>query len=301
MKEGRNMENKLVKAMALNDHIRIYCVNTTNLCNKERMVHDLWPTSLATLGRVSSVASIMAAMLKNKDERIVVQINGGGPIGTVMVEANENGHIRGFVGDPHIYLKYNESNKLAVGIAVGTEGYLKVTKDSNLKNNFTGQVALQSGEIGDDFAYYFTTSEQTPSVVSCGVLVDTDYSCKSAGALIIQLLPDANEEDIVTVEEVLKTLKPISTLIQEQEEPSLIIKSIFKDATIVETKEVTWSCDCQKERFKMGLLTLNINDLKEMAQDEDEIEVKCEYCNKTYTFDKKELNEMVEFKAQCGK
>ena len=127
------MKNKLVKALALNDSVRIYCVNTTELCNEMRLVHNCMPTSLAALGRVVSVSGIMAKMLKNEDEKVVVQINGQGPIGTIMVEAKQTGAIRGFVGDPSIYMKYNDSNKLAVGLAVGTDGYLKVTKDLNLK------------------------------------------------------------------------------------------------------------------------------------------------------------------------
>lgn len=295
------MKNKIVKALAVNESVRIYCINTTELCNEMRLIHNCWPTSLASLGRVASVTAIMAKMLKNSDERIIVQINGHGPIGTIMVECNQEGALRGFVGDPSIYLKYNVSNKLAVGLAVGKEGYLKVTKDLKMKQNFTGQVELQSGEIGDDFAYYFMVSEQTPSVVSCGVLVDTDHSCKSAGALIIQLLPNASEEDIQTVESCVKNLKPISQLIEEIGDPSVIIKGLFEDVSIVEESDVYWKCDCDSERFKMGLLTLNLEDLENILNEDKKIEVKCEYCNSSYHFDEAELKKMVERKKSCGR
>ena len=295
------MKNKLVKALALNNHVRIYCLNSTELVQQARLTHNLFPTSLAALGRVMSVSAIMAMMQKNEKDRIITQINGGGAIGTIMVEAKSNGDIRGFVGDNEIYLKYNDSNKLAVGLAVGTNGYLKITKDFNLKDQFSGQVALQTGEIGDDFAYYFSVSEQTPSIVSCGVLVDTDYSCKTAGALLIQLMPDAIEEDIVKVEELLKTLKPISELLSINSNPKDIVKTLFDDVQLLEEVEVRWQCNCERERFKAGLMTLKIDDLEEMIKEDHQAEVKCEYCNSTYIFDEIELNEIVEMKKTCGK
>lgn len=295
------MKDSLVKAIALNGKVRIYAVKSTELCEKARLQHDLWPTSQAALGRIMSIGTIMAAMLKNEDEKILININGGGAIGTCMVECCGNGNVKGFVGDNEIYLKYNDSNKLAVGLAVGTNGFLKVTKVMGMKNNFTGQVALQSGEIGDDFAYYFTVSEQTPSAVSVGVLVNTDYSCKAAGGLLIQILPDATEEDILAVEEVVGKLKPVSTLIDEGLSPEEIIKMYFEDAEILEEKPVQWHCDCSKDRFKGALTTIASSDLEEMIQEDHGCEVKCEYCNQLYKFDEEELNFILEFKRSCGK
>ena len=293
--------NKLVKAIALNDAVRIYCLNSKEMVEKARLTHDLWPTSLATLGRVSSISAIMAAMEKGDDNRIITQINGGGPIGTVMVEAKSNGDVRGFVGDNEIYLKYNDSNKLAVGVAVGKDGYLKITKDLGIKENFTGQVELQTGEIGDDFAYYFVVSEQTPSVVSCGVLVDVDNSCKSAGALLIQMLPNACEEDIVAVEKVISNLKPISTMLEEESDPEKIILSLFKDAKILETRNINWKCSCDKDRFKAGLTTIKLEDLQDILEKDKQVEVKCEYCNTKYIINEEELKTIIEFKQSCGK
>lgn len=295
------MKDILVKGLALNGHARLYAVKTTKLCEDARLQHDLWPTSLATLGRIMSIGAIMGAMLKNDEEKIVIQINGHGPIGTCMVECKGNGDVKGFVGDNEIYLKYNDTNKLAVGMAVGKDGYLKITKDMGLKNNFTGQVELQSGEIGDDFAYYFTVSEQTPSVVSVGVLVDTDNSCKSAGGLLIQLMPDATEDDIVTIENAIKGLKPISTLIDEGNTPKMILKSLFDDVEILEEKEVRWHCDCSKDRFKAALTTLKEEDLLEMINEDHGCEVKCEYCNTLYQFTEEELKFILEFKKSCLK
>lgn len=276
------MENsKLLVAVARNRKVRIFACNTTKLVEDARITHDLYPTSNAALGRVLSVGALMGSMLKKADEKINIQINGGGPIGTIMVEANGNGDVKGFVGDNTIYLKYNDSNKLAVGIAVGNNGYIKVNKNMGLKNIFTSQVELQTGEIGDDFAYYFTVSEQVPSLVSVGVLVDTDYSTKAAGGLIIQLLPNHSEEDIVYVENIQKELKPISKMIDDGMSLEDIINSLFIDAEILEERELNFKCDCNRERFMEALMTLPKDDLKEVLED-NVIEIKCEYCNKIY-------------------
>ena len=204
------MENKILIGTALNDHVRFYLGDTTKLVDEARKIHDMWPTSLAALGRVMSVTACMGLMQKGEDETVTVNINGVGSIGTIMCVANSKGEVKGFVGDPQLYLKYNSNNKLAVGLVVGKEGYLKVIKNLSLKQNYTSQVKLQSGEIGDDFAYYFAASEQTPAIVSVGVLVNEDYSCKSAGVLLIELLPNHTEEDVEYLEKLLKDLEPIS-------------------------------------------------------------------------------------------
>lgn len=287
------MENNLVVALALNKNVRIYCADTTDLCEQARLTHDLYPTSAAALGRLLSVTALMGQMLKDDNGKITTTINGKGPIGTCMATSYNNGIVKGFVGDNKIYLKYNESEKLAVGLAVGTDGYLKVTK-SGKKTNFTGNVKLVSGEIGDDFAYYFMQSEQVPSIVSLGVLVNTDYSIKAAGALIIQLMPGHSEEDIVYLENLLKTLKPISSLIEEGKTPKQIIDELFLDASVEAQTTLKYHCDCEKQRFAAALTTLPLDDLKDLAK-EEEIELKCEYCNKFYKFNSKELGSIIEY------
>jgi len=170
-----------------------------------------------------------------------------------------------------------------------------------LKDQFAGQVALQSGEIGDDFAYYFTVSEQTPSAVSVGVLVDTDYSIKSAGALIIQVMPDALEEDIVACEQAIAQLRPVSELVAEGMSAEDLVHACFKDAEILSEQQLSWHCDCSKDRFKAALTTLDRKDLEEMLEEDHGCEVKCQYCNTAYQFDEHDLNIILEFKAACGK
>ena len=194
------MKDTLIHAISANGHIRVLTCTSTQLAEQARKQHNLWPTSAAALGRVLTITAILGSMLKTEKEKVTVQINGGGPIGTIMADGWANGDVRGFVGDPEIYLKYNDTGKLAVGTAVGKDGYLKVIKRMNMKNDFTGQVALVSGEIGEDFAYYFTISEQTPSAVSLGVLVDTDNSVMASGGILIQMMPEATEDDIKLAE-----------------------------------------------------------------------------------------------------
>ena len=288
------MKNNVIIATALNEHARIYLFNSKQVVEQARKVHDLWPTSCAALGRTLSVTALMGLMQKDENEVVTVTINGGGAIGTILCVANCNGQVKGFCGDKQIYLKYNDSNKLAVGLAVGNQGYLKVTKNLKLKQQYTSQVELQTGEIGDDFAYYFSTSEQRPTIVSVGVLVDTDYSVKSAGAMIIELLPNHTEEDIVYLENL--KLQPISSVLDKNDDLYSYINSLFNDVKILEEKSITYHCDCSKERFMSSILTLPKKEIEELALD-DKIEIKCEFCEKEYVFDSNDINTILAYAA----
>ena len=286
------MKNNVLIATALNKHARIYMINSKEVVEKARKLHDMWPTSCAALGRTLSVTSLMGLMQKDENEVVTVTINGGGSIGTIMCVANCNGEVKGFCGDPQLYLKYNDTNKLAVGLIVGNDGYLKVTKNLKLKQQYTSQVQLQTGEIGDDFAYYFSVSEQRPTIVSVGVLVDTDYSVKSAGAMIIELLPNHTEEDIVYLENL--KFEPISSVLDKNDSLNEYLNSLFNDVEILEEKIVDYVCDCSKERFMRNMLTLPKKDLEELAL-EDKIEIKCEFCDKNYVFDQNDINTILAY------
>jgi molecular chaperone Hsp33 len=300
------MEDKLVKALALDGKVRIFAVETTKMVDQARVQHDMWPTSTAALGRLMSAASMMAANLKEENEKIQLSINGGGPIGTVFAEAKGNGSVKGFVGDPHVYITYNESKKLAVGKGVGNAGYLKVTRDINRKDakesKFTSTVELLSGEIAEDVAYYYVTSEQTPSLVSLGVLVDPENVCIASGGLMIQMMPGHTDEDITKVEELTKGLEPISTLIDSGKTPSKIIIDIFEDAKILETKTIQLHCDCSEIRMKAAISTMESKDIIAMIEEDHGCEVKCEFCNTDYKFSEEDLKSILSFKqTTCGK
>ena len=291
------MKNNVLIATALNEHARIYLFNSKEMVEEARKLHDLWPTSCAALGRTLAVTALMGLMQKDDNEVVTVTINGGGPIGTILCVANSAGEVKGFCGDPKIYMTYDGTHKLAVGKAVGTNGYLKVTKNLKLKQNYTSQVDLQSGEIGDDFAYYFSVSEQVPTIVSVGVLVDTDSTVKSSGAMIIELLPGHSEEDIVYLENL--HLKPISSVFAENDDLHAYLKELFPDAEILEEKNVKYHCGCSRERFMRNLLTLPKKDLEEIAED-DHIDIKCEFCNKTYRFDKDDIQKVMSYASYKG-
>lgn len=284
--------NNVIIATALNKHVRVYLFNSREVVEEARKLHDLWPTSCAALGRTLSITSLMGLMQKQENETVSVTINGGGSIGTILCVANSKGEVKGFCGDNEIYLKYNDSNKLAVGLCVGTNGYLKVTKNLKLKQQYTSQVDLQTGEIGDDFAYYFSVSEQRPTIVSVGVLVDTDYSVKSSGAMIIELLPNHTEEDIQYLENL--KLEPISTVLDVDDNLYNYLNKLFSDAEVLEEKNVIYKCGCSKEKFMADLLTLPRKDIEELAL-EDQINIKCEFCNTEYIIDKKDINTLLTY------
>ena len=289
------MKDYLVKALACEERVRIYICSSTHLVEKARQNFDLWPTSAAALGRTLSIGSIMGSMLKSEKEQLTIRINGGGPIGTILVDAYQDGHVRGFVSDPHIMLQYNDTGKLAVGTAVGTNGYLEVIKDLHMKENWSGTVALQSGEIGDDFAYYFTASEQTPSAVSVGVLVNTDNSIMAAGGLLIQMLPDATEEDIVKVEGIVSNMKHISTLLQENDSLEDILHSLFDDVKVLSTQDIEFRCHCEKATMKRVLTTLSKEERKQIIEEDHGCEITCNFCGEKYYFTEEELIDLERF------
>ena len=289
------MKDYLLKAVACNEHVRIYICSTTALVEEARTRFDLCPTASAALGRTLTVGSMMGSMLKSDKEQLTIRINGGGPIGTVLVDAYSDGHVRGFVSHPHIHYQYNDTGKLAVGIAVGKEGTLEVIKDMGMKENWSGAVALQSGEIGDDFAYYFTVSEQTPSAVSVGVLVDTDNHIISAGGLILQMMPDADEEDIRRCEEALSKLAPMSTLIKEKDSLEQILEEMFDDVKILSSQDVCFKCHCSKTTMKRVLTTLSMDEIDKMIDEDHGCEITCNFCNERYHFSEEELRDLKQF------
>lgn len=292
------MKDQLCKALVLEGRVRLYLVKTTQMVQEARDRFDLHPCACAALGRTLSVGSMMGSMLKSEEEMLTISINGHGPIGSIIVDAYYDGNVRGFCSNPHVEDVQYESGKLNVGAVVGTNGTLTVTKDLGMGENFSGSVELQTGEIGQDFAYYFALSEQTPTAVSVGVLVNTDGNVLSAGAMIIQMLPDATETDIAICEHVIEGLKPMSTIIQEYDDSSLeqLAKDLFEDAKVLETKEVKYSCPCSKQRMARALSTIADSEIEDMIETDHGCEVTCNFCNERYTFDEFDLKEILVMK-----
>ena len=288
------MESNILIATALNGHVRIYLADTSKLIEDARLAHDLWPSSCGALGRALSITAIMGSMLKNKDESITTSINGGGAIGSIICVANGNGDVKGFCGDSHIYLKRNSDNSLIIDEIIGKNGYLKVIKDLKLKNNYVSEVRLQKGDISQDFAYYFASSEQTPSIIMPGVLIGNDNKVISAGCLFIELMPGHNEEDIEYLESKMDILKinQISSVIKSSDFGISFLKDLFNDLIILDRKSIRYFCGCSREKFFDNLKALPKSDIEEISKDEN-IETKCEFCNKKYIFTQEEIKKLL--------
>ena len=271
------MKDYLVRGIVESKNVRVFACSTTNLLEVARKKHDLWPTSGA---------------MSKQEEKLSVTINGGGPIGTMLCVTKGDGKIKGFVGDPHTHYTYNDTGKLAVGVAVGKEGYLEVIRDMQLRDAFTGRVALQTGEIGDDFSYYFAASEQTPSVVSVGVLVNDTNEILSSGGFIIQLLPEATEEDITYIEDKLKDFPAVSALIHDGKTPEEILKMLFEDVKILDSQDLFFECDCSRERMKEAIKMVGKDEINAMIEEDHGCEIHCHFCNTYYQFDEEELKEI---------
>lgn len=285
------MSDYAIKSYAYNQEVRIYVATSTHLVEEARKIHQTWPTATAAFGRTLTVSAMMGLMYKEK-ETITVRIKGDGPIGTLLVEANAQGEVRGEIQNPNVYLKYEDGpkkGKLNVGAAVG-RGLLHVTKDLKMKDYFTSSSELQTGEIGDDFTYYFALSEQTPSSVGVGVLVNTDQSVLAAGGYILQLMPNVKEETIQKIEQIISHIAPMSTLIQEGKTPEDILH-ILSDGTeqILETHSISYSCHCSKDGFARSLSALDDKTLHELIHEDGMAEIECHFCRKKYIFSKEEL------------
>lgn len=291
------MENndKIIKFLALEGKVSIVCARTSYLVERARQTHDLSPVATAALGRTLTIAGIMAINMKDTQDRLTVQVRGNGPIGSMVVVANNFPKLKGYVQNPLVDIPLNEQGKLDVGQAVGKEGFLNVIKDIGLKEPYIGMTPLLSGEIAEDFTNYFATSEQTPTVVSLGVLVDSN-GVKQAGGYVVSLMPDATEQEITTIENNLKQIPPISKMLEEGISLIEIAKKIVGDEEVRILEEniiPIYECNCNKEKIRRGLITIGKEELEDIIQTQGNIETVCHFCNKKYEFTKEELEELV--------
>jgi molecular chaperone Hsp33 len=288
-------KDKIIRATAKGGMVRIIAGITTELVDEGAKLHDCTPVASAALGRMLTAGAIMGATLKNKKEVITLRINGGGEINGITVTAHSDGTVKGVIGNPYIERPLNNVGKLDVGGAIGTNGILYVIKDLGLKDPYIGQVPIQTGEIGDDLAFYYTVSEQTPSAVSLGVLVDTDLSIKAAGGFIVQMMPGADEllADVITYR--LQEIPPISTLISEGKSIEEILEFIFDgmDLKILDSMNPEYKCDCSRGRIEKALISIGKETLQEIYDDNKTEEVVCHFCNKKYEFTHEEIGKLL--------
>ncbi len=288
------MTDKIIRATAAQEHIRAFAVDSTEMVSEAREIHKTYPVVTAALGRLLSAGAMMGSMMKGEDDLITLTIKGDGPIGSLTVTADSHGNVKGFPGNPSVDIPTRGEAKLDVGGAIGS-GILTVSMDLGLKEPYNGQVELQTGEIGEDLAYYFTVSEQTPSAVALGVMIGTDSSVLHSGGFIIQLMPDAPEEVIAVLEAKLADLEPVTTLMERGLGPADILTLILGDLDLIITEEkpVRFHCNCSRERISHALATLGTADLESLIADDEEIEIKCFFCNSAYKFGTDELKEIL--------
>ncbi|HHV72261.1 MAG TPA: Hsp33 family molecular chaperone HslO [Clostridia bacterium] len=285
----------LVQATAAGGKIRGVAAVTTEIVEEIRRIHDTFPTATAALGRTISGTVLLSASLKG-NEKVTVRVIGDGPIGGIIADVDSEGAVRGYVQNPHLDLPLNEKGKLAVGEAVGKNGYLYVTKDLGLKEPYNSSCQLVSGEIGDDFAAYLYYSEQIPSAVGVGVLVNPDFSVQAAGGYLIQLLPETDKNLMEEMDARITNLDSVTKMLSEGASGEEILSRIFAgyDPVFYDRKPLAFKCRCSRERLEQILITLGEKEIKDMIEEQNGAELKCHFCNRVYTFSKEDLTKLLE-------
>lgn len=288
------MSDYMLRATAAEGSIRAFAITSKNTVEKARLAHNLSPIATAALGRTMSAALMMGYMLKGDKDTVSIHIEGSGPMKGINVQADAKGCVKGYVFEPDVELPPNSQGKLDVGNAIGI-GVLTVIKDMGLKDPYVGQTELKTGEIAEDFTYYFAVSEQVPSSVGLGVLVDVDCSVRQAGGFILQLMPDVSDEVIDKLEEKIKGIKSVTEMFEDNMTPEDIINELLGDfgVEILDKHDVEFKCDCSEERVLKAVAGLNKNDLQSLIDEGEPLEIRCQYCNKVYNFSIDKLKELM--------
>lgn len=289
------MTDYLVRAVAADAQVRAFACTARGVVETARQAHNTSPVVTAALGRMLSAGAMMGSMLKGERDLITVQVKGDGPMKGVTVTADSSGSVKGYANVPDVILPANAKGKLDVAGALG-HGVLNVIKDMGLKDPYVGQTLLQTGEIAEDLTYYFATSEQVPSSVGLGVLMEKDNTVKQAGGFIVQLMPFAEEEVIGRLEENLSRITSVTSLLEAGNTPEQILELLLQGLhpEITDTMPITFSCNCDKERVEKALISIGKKELQEMILDGEEIEVNCHFCNRNYRFSVEELKRLYE-------
>ena len=287
------MSDYMVRATAADGQIRAFAITSKEMTEEARVRHNSSPIVTAALGRAMSAAAMMGSMMKGEKDLLTLQIQGDGPMHGLTVTANANGGVKGYPGVADVILPPNAAGKLNVGGAIGN-GVLSVIKDMGLKDPYVGQTELQTGEIAEDLTYYFATSEQIPSAVGLGVLMNKNNTVRQAGGFIIQLMPFTSDEIIEKLEKRIAEIDSVTMMLERGLTPEGILEEILGDFGLEITDKIpaAFVCDCSKERVSRALSTLSKKDLDDIINDGESIEVKCQFCNKAYHFDVDELKEM---------
>ena len=288
------MNDYIIRATAANDQIRAFAAVTTEMVETAREHHNTSPVATAALGRLLTAGAMMGSMMKGEKDVLTLQIKAGGPLQGITVTADSQGNVKGYVGNPDVCIPANSKGKLDVAGAVGP-GFLTVIKDMGLKEPYSGQVMLQTCEIAEDLTYYFATSEQVPSAVGLGVLMNKNNTVRQAGGFIVQLMPFAEEEVISRLEQNVQKINSVTNLLEEGHTPESLLEKVLEgfDVQINEKMDTRFRCNCSKERVAKALISIGRKELNEMTQEGKPIEMNCHFCNTNYNFTVEELKEIL--------
>ena len=288
------MNDYIIRATAANDQIRAFAAVTTQMVETAREHHNTSPVATAALGRLLTAGAMMGAMMKGEKDVLTLQIKAGGPLQGITVTADSQGNVKGYVGNPDVCIPANSKGKLDVAGAVGP-GFLNVIKDMGLKEPYSGQVMLQTCEIAEDLTYYFATSEQVPSAVGLGVLMNKNNTVRQAGGFIVQLMPFAEEEVISRLEQNVQKINSVTSLLEEGHTPESLLERVLEgfDMQINEKTDARFHWDCTRERVEKALISIGRKELNEMIQEGKPIEMNCHFCNTNYTFTVEEMKEIL--------
>ncbi|WP_125706966.1 Hsp33 family molecular chaperone HslO [Companilactobacillus zhongbaensis] len=289
------MTDKLIKAVSTNGKFRVYVIDATQTVAEAQQRHDTWTNSTAALGRTMIGSILIATSALKEDELMTTRIVGDGPAGAIVVDADAKGNTKGYIQNPHVSLPLNDKHHIDVRGAVGTAGSLSVTKDLHLKEPFTGQTPIVSGEIGEDFAYYLAKSEQIPSAVGVSVFVQPNETVGKAGGFLIQTMPGATDKDITQIENNLKIIPNISELMNEGLSVEEIMDKLMNgiEVKVLDQISVQFKCDCSKEKFSKSLATLQDKELQAMIDENQGAEAVCKFCNNKYQFSADDLAQII--------
>lgn len=288
------MNDYIIRATAANDQIRAFAAVTTEMVETAREHHNTSPVATAALGRLLTAGAMMGSMMKGEKDVLTLQIKAGGPLQGITVTADSQGNVKGYVGNSDVCIPANSKGKLDVAGAVGP-GFLTVIKDMGLKEPYSGQVMLQTCEIAEDLTYYFATSEQVPSAVGLGVLMNKNNTVRQAGGFIVQLMPFAEEEVISRLEQNVQKINSVTNLLEEGHTPESLLEKVLEgfDVQINEKMDTRFRCNCSKERVAKALISIGRKELNEMIQEGKPIEMNCHFCNTNYNFTVEELKEIL--------
>ena len=288
------MNDYIIRATAANDQIRAFAAVTTQMVETAREHHNTSPVATAALGRLLTAGAMMGSMMKGEKDVLTLQIKAGGPLQGITVTADSQGNVKGYVGNPDVCIPANSKGKLDVAGAVGP-GFLNVIKDMGLKEPYSGQVMLQTCEIAEDLTYYFATSEQVPSSVGLGVLMNKNNTVRQAGGFIVQLMPFAEEEVISRLEQNVQKINSVTSLLEEGHTPESLLEKVLEgfDMQINEKTDTRFHCNCTRERVEKALISIGRKELNEMIQEGKPIEMNCHFCNTNYTFTVEEMKEIL--------